>query len=200
MLRIPSDVELVLASASPRRSELLLRVGLKFEVRPADIDESVRSGELPVDYVRRLSIEKALEVARPGEVVLAADTTVEVDGQILAKPGDTDDARRMLQMLSGRAHLVHTGVTVVRSDLDGDRTATCTVVVTTTVTFVELDDASLDWYVETGEPDGKAGAYAIQGAGAAFVERIEGSATNVIGLPLAESLKMIQLALSGVGC
>lgn len=200
MIQIPPEVELVLASSSPRRSELLGQVGLRFEVRPADIDESVLSNEPPTDYVRRLSIEKAVAVARPGEVVVAADTTVEVDGEILAKPVDADDARRMLQMLSGRVHRVHTGVTVMTYDPDGDRTATRTAVVTTAVSFVELDDPTLDWYVETGEPDGKAGAYAIQGAAAAFVERLDGSVTNVIGLPLAETLKMIRLALSDAGC
>ena len=200
MIQIPPDVRLVLASSSPRRSELLHQVALDFEVRPADIDESVREGESPIDYVRRLSVEKAAEVARPDEIVIAADTTVEIDGDILAKPVDDDDARRMLRLLSGRTHQVHTGVTVLTVGPNGSPAETRTTVVHTEVTFVALDDATVDWYVGTGEPDGKAGAYAIQGAGAALVERLDGSVTNVIGMPLAETLENIRLALSGAGC
>ncbi len=200
MIQIPSEVELVLASSSPRRSELLRQVGLDFEIRPADIDESVRAGEPPIDYVRRLSIEKAAVVARPGEIVVAADTTVEIEGEILAKPVDGDDARRMLRLLSGRVHRVHTGVTVLTLGQEGEPMASDTQVVHTAVTFVEIDDATLEWYVETGEPDGKAGGYAIQGAGGVLVKRLDGSVTNVIGLPLAETLEMIRLALSGGGC
>jgi septum formation protein len=189
-----------LASSSPRRSELLRQVDFDFEIRPADIDESVRTGESPIDYVRRLSIEKAATVARRGEIVVAADTTVEVDGEILAKPLDDGDARRMLRLLSGRTHRVHTGVTVMTLGSASLPASTRTYVADTAVTFVDLDDSTLDWYVGTGEPRGKAGAYAIQGAGAAFVERLEGSVTNVIGLPLAETLGIIRLALSGAGC
>jgi len=200
VIRIPSDVELVLASSSARRSELLSQVGLTFEVRPADIDESVHAGEPPIEYVRRLSVDKAAAVARPGEIVVAADTTVEVDGVILAKPVDGDDARRMLRLLSGRVHQVHTGVTVAMTEAAGRPSTSHTQVVHTAVTFVELDDATVDWYVRTGEPDGKAGGYAIQGAGGALVERLDGSVTNVIGLPLAETLGIIRLALSGRGC
>jgi septum formation protein len=200
VIRLPSDVELVLASSSARRSELLSQVGLTFEIRPADIDESVHAGEPPIEYVRRLSVEKAAAVARPGEIVVAADTTVEVDGEILAKPVDGDDARRMLRLLSGRVHQVHTGVTVAMTRAAGRPSTSHTQVVHTAVTFVELDDATVDWYVRTGEPDGKAGGYAIQGAGGALVERLDGSVTNVIGLPLAETLETIRLALSGRGC
>jgi septum formation protein len=200
VIRLPSDVELVLASSSARRSELLSQVGLTFEIRPADIDESVHAGEPPIKYVRRLSVEKAAAVARPGEIVVAADTTVEVDGEILAKPVDGDDARRMLRLLSGRVHQVHTGVTVAMTGAAGRSSTSHTQVVHTAVTFVELDDATVDWYVRTGEPDGKAGGYAIQGAGGALVERLDGSVTNVIGLPLAETLETIRLALSGRGC
>ena len=132
--------------------------------------------------------------------MVAADTTVEVDGVILAKPVDGDDARRMLRLLSGRVHQVHTGVTVAMTRATGRPATTHTQVVHTAVTFVELDDATVDWYVRTGEPDGKAGGYAIQGAGGALVERLDGSVTNVIGLPLAETLEIIRLALSGRGC
>lgn len=186
MIALPA--RLVLASGSPRRRQLLESVGLEFEIRPADIDETPHVGESPVDYVRRLSIEKSAAVAASNEILLAADTTVEVDGTILAKPGDRDDARRMLRLLSGRDHRCHTGVTV-RVDRH-----VATRVVTTTVWFVDLDDATIDWYVGTGEADDKAGAYGLQGVAGAFVERVDGSVTNVIGLPLAESIAMLRSA------
>jgi septum formation protein len=179
------DRRVVLASASPRRAELLRSVGLEFEVRPADIDESVAPGEDPIAYVRRLSVEKAAAVARPGDLVIAADTTVEVDGVILGKPTDAADARRMLSLLSARTHRVHTGVTV-RSESSLD-----TIAVSTAVTFVTLDAATIDWYIGTGEPMDKAGGYALQGAGGALVERIDGSVSNVIGLPLSETLQLL---------
>jgi septum formation protein len=202
MIEIPAGVRLVLASASPRRSELLRSVGLEFDVNPADIDESVRAGELPADYVMRLSGEKAAAVAgRFGAdvIVVAADTTVDVDGQILEKPVDDADACRMLTLLSGRTHLVHTGVTALRSSGVGSgRTGSgsTAVVVETSVEFVPLTPESIEWYVGTGEPFGKAGAYAIQGAGGALVRRLEGSVTNVIGLPLAETLDLLRLVVS----
>ena len=193
MIELPAGVRLVLASASPRRSELLRSVGLEFDVVPADIDESVRPGELPTDYVARLSAEKARVVAeRVGtdRVVVAADTTVDVDGRILEKPVDDDDARRMLALLSGRTHLVHTGVTVV--GLGTSSKVPATIVVETAVDFVEATPALVEWYVGTGEPVDKAGGYAIQGAGGALVRRLDGSVTNVIGLPLAETLELIR--------
>lgn len=190
MIWVPSDVTLVLASGSPRRRELLDRCGIAFVVRPPDIDESVAEGEGPEGYVRRLSIEKATAVARPGEVVVAADTTVEIDGRILEKPADADDADRMLRLLSGRVHHAHTGVTVLGP------TGSTTRLVSTAVTFAHLDDASIGWYVATGEPFDKAGSYAIQGAGAALVVRVDGSVSNVIGLPLAETLEMVAAALA----
>ena len=171
---------LVLASNSPRRRDLLAHLGLYFDVRPADIDETPRPAEPPTDYVRRLSAEKAAAVdAAPDELVIAADTTVVIDGLILGKPVDADDARRMLRLLSARTHDVLTGVTV---RLGGDA---ITDAETTRVTFVDLTDELLEWYVDIGEPADKAGAYAIQGAGAVLVERVDGSVSNVIGLPLA---------------
>jgi septum formation protein len=200
VIRVPRDLTLVLASSSPRRSELLRQVGLDFEIRPADIDESVHADELSIDYVQRLSDQKAAAVARVGEIVIAADTTVTIDGEILAKPLDGDDARRMLRLLSGNVHRVYTGVTVLTPGGTRFQTVARTRVVSTAVTFVELDDEMLDWYIKTGEPDGKAGGYAIQGAGGSLVERLDGSVTNVIGLPLAETLAMIRLALSDAGC
>ncbi|MGZ0191256.1 MAG: Maf family protein [Acidimicrobiales bacterium] len=190
---------LVLASGSPRRRELLSGAGLRFSVRPADIDETPLAGEAPGNYVRRLSIEKAAAsmgspLASPAEIVLAADTTVDVKGEILEKPLDADDAYRMLRMLSGRTHLVHTGVTV-SVPITGARRSS-TIVVATEVTFGDLEDAAIDWYLETGEAMDKAGAYGIQGAAGAFVEKINGSVTNVIGLPLAETLTLLRDATS----
>ncbi len=170
---------LVLASSSPRRRELLEQLGLVFEIRAADIDESLNTAEGPLDYVRRLSIEKAAAVAvAPGTLVIAADTTVDVDGLILGKPADEAEALAMLAAISGRRHQVHTGVTV---QLDG-RLATA--VVSTDVDIAAIDEATMAWYVATGEPFDKAGGYAIQGAGGVFVAGVSGSVSNVIGLPL----------------
>ncbi len=182
---------LVLASASPRRADLLRSVGLDFTVEPADIDEMRQPGESATAYVQRLSEQKAAAVAERldgAALVLAADTTVEVDGGILEKPVDAADARRMLGLLSGRTHHVHTAVTAMFPD-PGPRGTS--IVVTTAVTFVELDDATIEWYLGTGEPFDKAGGYAIQGAGGALVQRVDGSVTNVIGLPLAETLALL---------
>jgi len=187
MIIFHHGVSLVLGSASPRRRELLERAGLQFEVRPADIDETPHEYETPGEYVRRLSLEKAATVIGPNEIVVAADTTVEVDGRVLEKPVDDADAAAMLRMLSDRDHHVHTGVSI-RSD-----SVIQSFVVTTTVTFVEMTPAMIDWYVGTGEARDKAGAYGIQGAAAAFVERVEGSVTNVIGLPMAETLAMLRV-------
>jgi septum formation protein len=184
---------LVLASASPRRQELLSGIGLEFAVVPADVDESLLPGEKPVDYVERVAHDKALAVvaklgmgADGDVVVVAADTTVDVDGEILAKAEDDVDARRMLRLLSGRTHQVHTAVVVWR--ISGLQTVT----VSTDVTFVDLDEATIDWYLATGEHRDKAGAYGMQGAAGALVERIDGSPTNVIGLPLAETVDLLR--------
>lgn len=196
MIDLPAGRRVVLASASPRRRQLLASVGLDLDVVPADIDESGRPGETPPDYVARLAREKAAVVAgRVGAeaLIVAADTTVDIDGRILEKPVDGADARRMLRLLSGRVHLVHTGVTVRSGDHGhGADGGADTVVVETAVRFVEMTDDLVDWYVGTGEPFDKAGAYAIQGAGGALVERIDGSVTNVIGLPLAETLELLR--------
>jgi septum formation protein len=171
---------IVLASGSPRRRELLARLGIEFEVWPADIDETGRDGEDPVAYVRRLSAEKARAVPAGAEVVvIAADTTVDLEGRILGKPADADEARVMLQSLSARTHQVHTGVTVAL----GDRRIT--EVVSTLVTFSQVSEASIDWYIATGEPFDKAGGYGLQGAGGVFVVSVSGSVSNVVGLPLA---------------
>jgi septum formation protein len=172
-------VRVVLGSASPRRRDLLAQLGLDIDIRPAAIDEIERPGEDPVAYVRRLAIEKAAAVsAAPDELVIAADTTVDLDGRILAKPADDDEVRSMLRSLSARTHRVHTGVTLRLGD------AEATDVATTFVTFTPITAGALEWYLATGEPFGKAGAYAIQGAGGVFVSSVKGSVSNVVGLPL----------------
>lgn len=169
----------VLASSSPRRQELLTQIGLEFSVRVPDIDESPLPDEEPRDYVRRLAFAKAAAVdASADELVIAADTTVELGGEIFAKPLDAADAAVMLRHLSGRTHRVHTGVAARRNGRE------LAEVCTTLVTFVDLDEAAIDWYVSTGEPLDKAGAYALQGAGGALVRLVRGSVSNVIGLPL----------------
>jgi septum formation protein len=202
MIDLPPNSRLVLASGSPRRAELLRSVGLEFDVIPGGVDESPRAEESPARYVARLSAEKATAVAERcpgGSIVVAADTTVDVDGVILEKPIDDGDARRMLELLSGRTHLVHTGVTVLRLPVGvgvGPRQAggdgALGTVVETAVAFDSLTPAVLGWYVGTGEPFGKAGAYALQGAGGALVRRVTGSVSNVIGLPLAETLDLLR--------
>jgi septum formation protein len=174
---------LVLASASPRRRELLDRLGLRFTVRAADVDETPRPGEVPADYVLRLAREKAGAVARPGELVLAADTTVVVDGEILGKPEDGADAVRMLRLLAGREHEVLTGVAVVEAGEEGARRMASTVE-RSAVRMAPLSEEEIAWYVATGEPRDKAGAYAIQGLGALFVEAMAGNPSNVVGLPV----------------
>ena len=166
--------DLVLASGSPRRRELLEGLGVRFKVRPVDLDESPLPGEPPRDYVLRLAVEKAAARVEPGELVLAADTTVVVDGEILGKPRDDEDARRMLRLLAGRGHSVLTGIALGKA-AEVDETL---------VRFAPLSESEIDWYVATGEPRDKAGAYAIQGLGSLFVEGVEGSYSNVVGLPI----------------
>ena len=180
-------MRLVLASGSPRRRELLALLGLPFEVVPADVDESVRPGETPVELVRRLALAKsdATALSDDSAVVLAADTIVDVAGEILGKPTDADDARRMLRSLSARTHLVHTAVAVRRAG------RTVEDVVTTAVSMTTMSEAVIEWYLATGEPMDKAGAYAIQGTGGAFVSAIDGSASNVVGLPLATVVELL---------
>ena len=173
------NTPILLASGSPRRRELLEQLGLRFEVIAPDVDESPLLGEQPIAYVARVALDKVNAVTADGEtLVIAADTTIELDGDIIAKPADLADARAMLRRLSGRTHAVHTGVALRL----GDRCLTETV--TSRVMFVALTDEIIDWYVATGEPLDKAGAYAIQGAGAVLVDNVEGSVSNIIGLPL----------------
>ena len=176
-----SGSRLILASASPRRADLLREAGILFRVAPAHIDEDVRTGESPEAYVERLAREKAeaVHAASPDAFVLGADTTVVVDAAILGKPADRAEAARMLELLAGRSHRVLTGV-VLLGPADFVRAA----VVSTEVTFSRLSGADIAWYVNTGEPLDKAGAYAIQGGASRFVERIDGSFSNVVGLPM----------------
>jgi septum formation protein len=172
-------MRVILASASPRRRDLLEQMGVRPVVVPPDIDESVLAGEEAVAYVRRLSAQKAAAIAAdPADLVIAADTTVDLDGRILGKPADAAEARAMLRSLSARTHRVHTGVTLRL----GERTATD--VTTTLVTFAPITDHALEWYLGTGEPFDKAGGYAVQGQAAVFVAAVKGSVSNVVGLPL----------------
>jgi septum formation protein len=173
---------LVLASGSARRADLLRAAGIPFEAVAADVDESHQAGEPADRYVRRLAEAKAERVAtsRPGRLVLGADTTVVVDGDVLGKPDDADDAARMLRRLSGRSHLVITGVCLIGPA--GNRRTEAAV---TTVEFRPLSSEEIADYVRSGEPMDKAGAYAIQGGAATFVTRLDGPRDNVVGLPMA---------------
>jgi septum formation protein len=170
---------LILASSSPQRRALLAELGERFEVVAPDVDETPPAGPL-VAAVRELARRKAEAVARsrPAVTVVGADTVIERDGALLGKPVDADDARAMLRSLSGRGHLVHTGVAAVRAGISRDGAAT------TTVRFREITEAEIDAYVRSGEPFGKAGAYAIQGGAERFVEGVDGDLDNVVGLPM----------------
>ncbi|MDP9172049.1 MAG: Maf family protein [Acidobacteriota bacterium] len=177
---------LVLASRSPRRAELMSAAGFEFTVRVADVDETPREGENPEEYVLRVAAEKAAAVAAgPREIILAADTTVAIGSELMGKPAGDADAAAMLAALSGRRHDVITGVCV----RDGDRTLRecCS----TAVWFAPLSDEEIEWYVASGEPMDKAGAYGIQGLASRFVERIEGSYSNVVGLPIAVVYRLL---------
>ena len=182
--------DLILASASPRRAELLRQLGVSFVQQPTDIDESAAAGESTEDFVLRLAKEKALacvgSLAGRSRAVLAADTCVVLDGQVLGKPADTMDALAMLARLSGREHRVLTAVCLRFGDKGGE----C--VSETRVQFVNLQREQVEAYIATGEPFDKAGAYAIQGLAAAFVETLHGSYSGVVGLPLAETWQLLR--------
>ncbi|MBO0720951.1 MAG: septum formation inhibitor Maf [Blastocatellia bacterium] len=176
----------VLASSSPRRAELLRAAGIEFTVRVADVDETLRPGEPPRAYVLRLSRAKAEAVTGGAELVLGADTVVVREDWIAGKPIDTEDARRMLKALSGKWHEVLTSVTLLRGGRD------ISDVSLTRVKFSELSEAEINWYISTGEPMDKAGAYGIQGYASRFIERIEGSYSNVVGLPVEMVYRMLK--------
>ena len=182
------NFRLVLASASPRRSDLLAAAGIAFDVDAVDVDERQQEGEAPEAYVVRVAADKAHAAAarHPGRVVLGADTIVLVDGEVLGKPANEDDAGRMLRLLSGRQHEVLTGVALER---DGRRVSALT---RTAVEFASLSADDIAWYVGTGEPFGKAGAYAIQGLGSRFIPSITGSYSNVVGLPVTLVVSLFQ--------
>jgi|KBSMisStaDraftv2_1062788.scaffolds.fasta_scaffold44562_3 septum formation protein len=195
-------MRLVLASASPRRAELLAAAGFTFETLATDVDERVVDGEKPLDYVRRLAIEKSaagLEMLGTeetaavdgGVLIIGADTAVIVDDEILGKPAHDDDAARMLRRLSGRSHRVLTGVSVRTAERQ------VAVVEETLVFFRQLAEAEVGWYVASGEGRDKAGAYAIQGLASRFIPRIEGSYSNVVGLPIARIAELIGSLRSG---
>jgi septum formation protein len=205
------NFRLILASASPRRCELLAQAGYAFSVEAADVDESVRTGETPEAYVRRLAEEKAQAIftkhtgapfttassarGRSNEaplLVVGADTTVICDGEILAKPADAADAKRMLRSLSGRTHQVLTGVAVVA------QAGTASAVEVTDVTFSNIPEAELDLYCATHEPLDKAGAYGIQGYAARWIPRIDGDYFNVMGLPITRVVRMIEGVVAGL--
>ncbi|HSM87239.1 MAG TPA: Maf family protein [Candidatus Limnocylindrales bacterium] len=185
----PQKPPLVLASASPRRQELLREAGIAFEVDPAHIPEERRQGEAPLDYALRLAREKALAVARkqPHRHVLGADTIVVAGDEVLEKPRDHDDAARMLRLLSGRGHQVTTAVCLALPDGRTD-TRACT----TQVFFREIQEQEIERYVTSGEPMDKAGGYAIQGGAARWTDRMEGEYSNVVGLPLSLVTEMLR--------
>lgn len=180
-----------LASRSPRRRELLQQMAVDFAVITPDIDESVQAGEQPLSYVRRIAHEKAeagllmrgCDDRRP---VLAADTAVIINGQILGKPGDDDEARHMLKQLSGQTHQVMSAVALA------DSRQRVSAVSVSKVTFARLTEAEIDWYLETGEGRDKAGSYAVQGLGAMFIEQISGSYSGIMGLPIRETAQLLK--------
>jgi len=180
-------VDLILASASPRRAELLSAARIPFRVQAVEVDEAPRPGEDPAVYVERVAIDKARTFGcrDSGTLILAADTTVVSKGRILGKPADDADAVRMLEMLSGREHEVLTGVALLQG------TKVHTHVERSGVRFLQLSADEIAWYVATGEPRGKAGAYAIQGLASRFVEHIQGSYSNVVGLPVAQVYRLL---------
>lgn len=180
-------MEVVLASRSPRRVDLLASRGIVFVTDPADVDETPLAGETPADLARRLATLKHSAVAarHPGATVVAADTVVDLDGRSLGPPADDEEAARTLADLSGRTHLVHTAVMV------GPAGSARVHLETSRVTFRRLTQERISWYVASGEPHGKAGAYAVQGLGICLVARVEGSLSNVVGLPVGPTLALL---------
>ena len=187
---INSTASVILASASPRRQELLRSVGLKFKIIPAHVNENYLAGESTRQHVKRLSIDKAMVIAKkyPEAWVLGADTIVVIDGLILGKPKNKTQAKEMLKKLSGREHKVFTGFTVMQVASKISHSD----VVQSAVKFKKISAAELDWYIACAEPYDKAGGYAVQGKGAYFIKSIRGSYTNVIGLPLCEVLETLK--------
>lgn len=185
-------MKFILASASPRRRELLTSIGLDFDVIPSHVPEVHQEGEAPEEYVARLSRDKAhaLAVQYPARWVIAADTTVLLGEELLEKPVDQSDAERMLATIAGKTHIVYTGVTLEQAETGYRDTR----VAESEVRMLPLSPREIEWYVATGEPLDKAGAYAVQGIGAMFIDSIHGSYTNVVGLPLATLFQMMRKA------
>lgn len=181
--------KIILASKSPRRRYLLKQAGLDFSVIPSGVDESAMSGLGPEDYVKALAEQKAKDIAKkyPESWVIGADTIVLIDNTILGKPSGKDEARRMLKQLSGKSHHVLTGYTICSEK----QSVSFTDMVKTEVTFKTLSEEEIEWYIHTDEPFDKAGAYAIQGLGTFLVKRINGSYTNVVGLPVCEVIEFL---------
>ncbi len=196
-------MQLVLASASPRRKELLEKLGVSFSTLVGDVDEAVHAGESAAAYVQRLAREKAaavmplLEQERKSVVIIGSDTAVEMNRRIFGKPDSSADAQQILAEFSGAWHTVHTGVCAIRLD-GGTEVDSRTIVESTAVKFRSLGEEEIASYVQSGEPLDKAGAYGIQGGAAAFVERIEGSYTSVVGLPLSQTAELIRLVSGGM--
>ncbi|HEV2883294.1 MAG TPA: Maf family protein [Pyrinomonadaceae bacterium] len=181
--------KLILASKSPRRAEILRAVGWNFEAVAANVDETRFENEAAVAYVERLALAKAEKVAKgTAELVLGADTVVVIDKHVLGQPRDDADARRMLQMLSGRWHEVLTGLAIVRSGTNQSIVEH----ETTRVLFAEISSDEIDWYISTGEPRDKAGAYAIQGRAAVFIKKVDGDYFNIVGLPIRLVYEMLR--------
>ena len=189
-MRPKNKLPLILASASPRRRELLQLAGIPLEVIPSRADERFLPGESPEEHVRRVARAKAMDVGRqhPGRWVLGADTVVAIDGKILGKPGGSSEAEEMLRDLSQREHRVLTGFCILRYPSPGEREGT----IISRVKFKPLSEEEIRWYINTGEPFDKAGGYAIQGKAAFMVEEVHGSYTNVVGLPLCEVVEALR--------
>jgi septum formation protein len=183
-------MKIVLASSSPRRSEILANVGVQFTVFPSDVEETIRDGDEPKSSVMSLSFQKAYDVflrlESPEQIIVAADTIVVVDGHILMKPVDEDDARRMLRLMSGKTHEVYTGFSIIRGS------ARVVDYEVTRVTMGALSDEDIDGYIRTGESLDKAASYGIQGYGSLLVERLEGDYFNVVGLPIYRVAKTLR--------
>ena len=195
-MKLLTNGPLILASASPRRVELLTELGLSFKNVSSGVNESLRYGEAPRRYVKRISAAKAMVVAKeyPDAWVLGADTIVSIDNQILGKPGNKQEAKEMIRLLSGRKHDVYTGFSIIRkAEAIFEQGA-----VRSAVVFKEVSDEEIAWYIHSAEPYDKAGGYAIQGKGGLFVREIRGSHSNVIGLPLGELFD--KLGKIGVVC
>ena len=193
-----TEISLFLASQSPRRSELLTQVGISFDVLSVDIDETVKKNEVAEDYVIRLASEKALTawkiIKQEPKAVLGSDTAVVIDGKILGKPENAADAKKMLALLSGKTHQVMTAVALATQDTNSSQAELSSIINVSDVTFKVLSNTEIEQYVLTGECDDKAGSYAIQGLAAAFITRLSGSYSGVMGLPLFETVELLNKA------